>query len=219
MQILRSSARAIVAAAACAVLCAACGGLAHPISDDGACAGSTSPTCQNPGTLTLNLNVPRTILAVGDTETIGATFDGLTITPNGIFNAFSSDSTELRVGGMFMQALSVGNVTVYATYEGYPATVGIGVVANAAGVSASVGVLNTSPPAFVPNVLRVGVGSVVSFALGATHNLVFDPVAGAPDGIATGDGATAQTRKFTTAGTFTYQCTVHGETGVVNVQP
>jgi plastocyanin len=208
---------ALAALAAGAALAAACGGLAHPVSNDGADVNNRNA---NPGSLTLNLNAINTQLAVGDTETMTGTFDGLTVTANGILHTESSDSTVLRVGGMFMQALSVGEAVIDATYEGYPATLGISVVENRNGVSAEVAVATlANPPAFTPSPVNIQPGATVSFYVGSAHNVVFDSVPGRPENIPLGVTNGTAPRTFATTGTFTYQCTLHGERGVINVVP
>jgi plastocyanin len=50
-----------------------------------------------------------------------------------------------------------------------------------------------------------------------SHNVVFDPVPGAPDGITQNGTTTSANRVFPTAGVFTFTCTIHGETGMVTV--
>jgi hypothetical protein len=48
--------------------------------------------------------------------------------------------------------------------------------------------------------------------------VIFDPAPGAPADIALGSsGSAGLDRLFATAGSFSYRCTLHGETGVVNV--
>jgi plastocyanin len=172
----------------------------------------------NPGTNTLNLTVVNTSIAVGDTESVTGTYAGAALMANGTFTATSSDPSVVNVGGVFMQARSVGTATITATYQTSQATVSI-TVHPSNGISALVGLQATSPPSWVPSPVRVQVGSNVQFGIGSTHNVVFDAVPGAPANIAVGASGVSLIRLFSTAGAFTFQCTVHGESGVINVTP
>ena len=89
------------------------------------------------------------------------------------------------------------------------------VIPNSHGASAAVSVQNTEPPAFAPFSVKVKAGATVQFSPGTRHNVVFDIVSGAPQNIVS--SLYAALRSFPVAGTFTYSCTVHGESGVVNV--
>ena len=196
---------------------AACGGLAHPVSNDGSCPPGT-PGCLNPGTHTLNLTVSNTNLAVGDTESVTGTYAGQTLYSDGTFTATSSDPSVVWVGGISMWARSVGTATITASYQAAQSTVTISVHPSN-GISAIVNLQATSPPAWNPTPVRVQVGSNVQFGIGSTHNVVFDAVPGAPANIAVGASGANLIRLFSTAGAFTYQCTIHGEAGVINVTP
>jgi plastocyanin len=71
---------------------------------------------------------------------------------------------------------------------------------------------------FSPATLNVTVGQTVTWTFGPVdHNVIFNPVTGAPADIAiTRNGSVART--FNTVGTFPYVCTLHaGMTGTVNV--
>jgi plastocyanin len=195
---------------------AACGGLSHPVSNDGSDAGNTGGA--NPGTTTLTISA-RSDLVVGDTASITGSLGGMAITNNGSFQATSSDPSVVFVGGISLFARSVGTATINAQDNGYqaalPVTVSVSPAAN--GASAIVGVQNTNPPAFAPASVSVKVGAQVQFGVGTTHSVAFDAVPGAPQNVQAGAGAVLRT--FTTTGTFTYQCTAHGETGQIVVTP
>ena len=72
---------------------------------------------------------------------------------------------------------------------------------------------------FSPNTITVAVGGTVTWVFGGlTHNVTFAQVAGVPGDIGSSVN-TSISRTFNTAGTFTYQCTLHpGMTGTVKVQ-
>jgi plastocyanin len=203
------------AVAAAAFLGAACGGLAHPVSNEGADAGN--PNGANPGTTILTINASRTPLSVGDTASIVGNVGGMPIANNGAFQSTSSDPSVLFVGGTALFARSAGTATINATYNGYaaspPLTVTVYPAAN--GAYAVITVQNTEPPAFAPASVYVKVGAQVQFSVGTAHNVVFDVLAGAPQNVQTGAGSVL--RAFSVTGMFTYQCTIHGESGVVNV--
>ena len=203
--------------AVAAALAAGCGGLAHPLSDDGNDAGNKNAT--NPGTTILTINVSRQPLYVGDTASLVGSVGGLAVSNNGLFNATSSDPSVLSVGGTQLFGRSAGTVSISASYSGYQATppLTVTVYPSASGYSAIVSVLNTDPPVFVPASLYLKVGSLVSFGLGTTHSLTFDALVGAPASAPVGAGSVSRT--FATVGSFTYHCTAHGEAGTVNVTP
>jgi plastocyanin len=209
---------AAFSAAALMVACAAsCSVLAHPVSNDGN--DASNPNGANPGTMSLTINASRSSLGVGDTASIIGTIGGQTVVNNGLFTSTSSDPSVLWVAGTFMWARSVGTVTINAVYSGYQATQPMTVSVHPAvnGSSASVIVQNTDPPVFAPNNVYIKAGSVVQFSVGTAHNVVFDVLAGVPQNVQTGAGTVLRT--FPVVGMFSYQCTAHGETGVVNVIP
>jgi plastocyanin len=209
--------RVRVLSAAATIFAASCGGLAHPVSNEGADAGN--PNGANPGTTILTINASRSPLGVGDTASITGNVGGMPISNNGSFQATSSDPSVLFVGGTALFARSVGTATINATYNGYPATPPLTVTVYPAsnGTYATIGVQNSDPPAFAPASVYVKAGALVQFSVGTTHNVVFDVLAGAPQNVQTGAGIVLRT--FSVNGMFTYRCTVHGESGVVNVTP
>jgi plastocyanin len=78
----------------------------------------------------------------------------------------------------------------------------------------------TSTDTFTPANVAVGVGGTVTFTFGeVAHNVFFDNApAGAPDAIPGANANMSQTRTFTTAGTFEYNCHIHpGMKGTVVV--
>jgi plastocyanin len=65
--------------------------------------------------------------------------------------------------------------------------------------------------AFSPSTLTVNAGDVVTFAFGSVaHNVAFDnPNAATPTDIGGFNSNTSIQRTFSTAGTYTYHCTIH----------
>ncbi|HUR92547.1 MAG TPA: plastocyanin/azurin family copper-binding protein [Gemmatimonadaceae bacterium] len=77
------------------------------------------------------------------------------------------------------------------------------------GGSANTVILGAS--SFSPTSLTIQVGGTVTWnnTSATTHNVTFNTAAGAPPNI--GDHSSgSSSRTFTTAGTFGYQCTLHG---------
>lgn len=71
---------------------------------------------------------------------------------------------------------------------------------------------------FSPTPDTVAAGTNVTYSFGSVrHNVHFDAVAGAPDSIPSTMEAQVQ-RMFSTAGTYTYHCLIHGISGTVVVQ-
>ena len=92
---------------------------------------------------------------------------------------------------------------------------------NPGGAPAMTAAVNaTSLDTFTPSNVVVGVGGTVTFTFGdVAHNVFFDNApAGAPDAIAGANANMSQSRTFTTAGTFEYNCHIHpGMKGTVVV--
>jgi plastocyanin len=203
--------------AGAALILAGCGGLSHPISNDGADKGN--PLGINPGTNTLTVYVDNSSLTVGETATINGSLSGAALQNTGLFNTTSSDSSVATVGGSVIFARSVGMASINVSYGGYTAAapIDIAVLPSASGVAAVVS--DASAAAFVPPAVTIKSGFSVRFSITRGHNVVFDAAPGAPDGIpATASSATVEI-PFPVAGTFAYHCAIHGESGVINVTP
>lgn len=203
------------------VACAAsCGVLAHPTSNDGALAGNKNGI--NPGTQTLYVTAGRSDIAVGDTTGITGSLGGAMIVNTGLLHTTSSDSSVAVALGMTIFGRSVGSATIGVVYDGYVASSPISVSVHQAANGSSALVVNVNTlgtPAFNPPAITIKAGSWVQFSIASQHNVVFDILAGAPADIALVIGGSYVARQFKTPGSFTYRCTLHGETGVVNVTP
>jgi hypothetical protein len=101
-------------------LCLGCGSLSHPLSDDGN--DKNNPSGSNPGTLTINATVGKSILVVGDTTSIVGTFNGAPLTNNGSVVTTSSDTNIVHIGGLFIFAKAVGSSTITVSYGTYNLT-------------------------------------------------------------------------------------------------
>jgi len=225
---------ALVVVIACVSSCDALG-LAHPVNNDGSCAGNLS-ACSNPGTCVgsatipchnvganvLNLAPDSADLAVGELSNITATYGGSTLTgfaDGPLVPATISDSSVIAGTAFYATALSVGTATISATYNGSQAMVTFTIHQTANGVSAFVFMNSnseTGAASWSPISARVQAGWTVQFNTMAAHNITFDAIPGAPANIpALSFNPTL--RIFSTVGTFPYHCTLHGEAGVVNV--
>lgn len=73
--------------------------------------------------------------------------------------------------------------------------------------------------AFTPSSLTVASGTAVTFSFGSvTHNVTFTAATGVPADIGNTMSANVS-RTFSTAGTFSYHCTIHPQmTGTIVVQ-
>ena len=91
---------------------------------------------------------------------------------------------------------------------------------NPAGPAMTATVNATSLNTFTPANVAIGVGGTVTFVFGEVpHNVFFDnDPAGAPDPITGTNANMSQTRTFTTAGTYEFDCHMHpGMSGTVVV--
>lgn len=201
----------------------ACGGLSHGVSNDGN--DVTNPIAVNPGTPTLYLSAVNTDLAVGDGEAIDVTYDGATLKSGQAVFSMVSDTGVVYGSAFSVLALAVGSTTITANYNGSQASIGFTIHQNSEGADGLVLMMvNTITTAafWVPSQLEVHVGANVEFELtpspgSVMHNVVFDSIPGAPANIAAGASGLAAFRSFPTAGTYTYQCTLHGERGAIHV--
>jgi plastocyanin len=200
------------------VLCtlvAACGGSS----------GSTSPIVTPVKTLgAVTVSSPTLNVSAGESSTIAPqSVDANSAALAGVTYTFVSSApavAEVSASGEVL-ALSAGSTTVTVTgsFSGVSKTAPVAVTvtgtlpttANVAG--------GTSSFTFTPKRLAIKTGGTVNFSWGAiNHNVTFDATTGAPAAIASGANV-AQARTFSTAGNFTYECTIHaGMTGTVLVR-
>jgi plastocyanin len=198
----------------------ACGGGG---GDDG---GTTNPPPPPPSTQTLgsiSTNVTSMNLLAGNTQTITVSaFDtqGAVITNPGTPTFTSSQITVADVDAVgVVTGISAGNavVTVSLSRGGITRTATVAVaVTGQLPVSASVS--TTSGDVFTPNAVAIARGGSVTWTFGTTiHNVTFG-TAGAPSSIANASN-TQESRTFTQAGNFAYNCTLHaGMNGQVIVR-
>jgi hypothetical protein len=197
---------------------AACGELAHPVSNDGNDVGFKSGA--NPGTGSLSLSADSTAIAVGSGVSIKVMYNSEPFPFNtALLTTASSDSTKVECCAF---GVSVGSATLTYSYNGAQASIGISVHQNSAGASARLTAStnpNTGVSSWVTDSVQVPVSSLVEFALFPDHNVVFDSVPGAPSNIPAPGGTASSVfvfpRSFATPGVFTFHCSVHGESGVV----
>lgn len=201
-----------------ALILAGCGGLSHPVSNDGADSGN--PLGANPGTTTLTVYVANTSLTVGDTASITGSLSGAPLQNTGLFSATTSDSSVATVGGPVIFARSVGSAQITVSYGGYTAysPIDIAVVPATDGTAALVSDY-AAAPAFVPAAVTIKAGLSVRFSIKPGHSVIFDAATGAPADIAATSSASSTQLLFPVAGTFAYHCAIHGESGVINVTP
>lgn len=212
----------IFTAVSVVALCA-CHTLSSPVSDDGADSGNPNGAVSNTVGI-LSITADSSSFAVGHGSRIYLFWNGQPFPFDQSLVTYTvSDSTVL---GCCVGGSSVGTATLTAAYGGATATIGFGVVQNAAGAVArfvdAVNHSNGNAPQWGPDSIAVPTGSIVEFGLsGASHNVVFDSVPGAPANVPTTPDSAASwhlvPRTFATAGLYHFRCTTHGESGVVLV--
>lgn len=100
----------------------------------------------------------------------------------------------------------------YATSSGNGGIGGYGGSGDGGNQNPPANTINASASlAFSPSTLTINAGDVVTFAFGSVaHNVAFDnPNATTPTDIGGFNSNTSIQRTFTTAGTYTYHCTIH----------
>ena len=104
-------------------------------------------------------------------------------------------------------SVSPGSATIRATATSGSISVSNVVVVTVVNAPASADV-NTAGNNFVPGDVEIARGGTVRWTFTSIHNVVFNPVSGAPDNIGETESGTVS-RTFDVAGTFPYQCTLH----------
>src|SRR6187401_304819 len=202
----------------------ACGGGGG--DDDGGTTGPPPPpppgSTQTLGSITTNVSSLNLVAGNSQTITVSALDTQNQVISNPGAPSFTSASaTVAEVDGQgsvtglhagttnIAVSLTMGSVTRTATV----AVTVTGLLPSIAGVS------TTSGDFFTPDKVLIGTGGDVTWTFGTTiHNVTFSQAAGVPSGISDTYSTTA-TRKFNTAGNFSYTCTIHpGMSGTVNVR-
>ena len=193
--------------------------------------GTTGPPPPPPGNQTLgsiNTNLTSISLVAGNTQSITVSaYD----TQGGVISnpgtpTFSVPAAQLAVAEVDGQGVVLGlsqgtatvtvSLTVGAVTKTATVTVNVsGTLPNSADVVASSGDYT-----FTPKNVAILRGGSVTWTFGALeHTVTFANTAGAPASINSGGYATTVSRSFTTAGNFSYICTLHpGMSGQVVVR-
>jgi plastocyanin len=169
----------------------------------------------SPGTLNLTAGATGTLTVQALDESGGV------ISSASGYTYSSGTPTVAEVSGSgSVLAISAGTstVTVSLTRDGVTKTATAAV--NVTGqLPSSENITAGANIAFTPSQVLISKGGKVAFSFGAvTHNVTFDPAAGAPTNI--GNSATTIVeRTFNTAGNFSFICTLHaGMSGTVLVR-
>lgn len=190
--------------------------------------GTTGPPPPPPGTTqtlgSITTSVSSLNLVAGNSQTITVSAldtQNQVISNPGAPSFTSASATVAEVDGQgSVTGLHAGttNITVSLTLGSVTRTATVAVTVT--GLLPSIaGVSTTSGDFFTPNKVLIGTGGDVTWTFGTTiHNVTFSQAAGVPSGISDTYSTTA-TRKFNTAGNFSYTCTIHtGMSGTVNVR-
>jgi len=179
-------------------------------------------TTQTLGSITTNVNSLN--LTAGNTQTIIVTAldtQGSVIANPGTptFSVQQSAIADVDGQGLVL-GISAGTtqVTVSLARGGITKTSSVTVtVTGSLPIAASVSTL--SGDVFTPRTVAIARGGSVSWTFGATiHNVTFGAASGAPSNVGNVSGST-ESRTFTTAGNFLYDCTLHaGMNGQVIVR-
>lgn len=176
------------------------------------------------GTATVTVTAPTPTVAsvtvtpatpsinVGGTVQFNATVNGANNPPSGV-TWTSADNTRVTVNatGLATGVAASGGTQVCARSTFDPTKFGCGtLVVTAAPAFPSSASVTMPGLSFDPPQVDIAVGGTVTFSFPAlTHNVSFAAVTGAPANIPNTTNANVA-RTFTTAGTFNYQCTLHG---------
>lgn len=196
--------------------------------DDGGTTGPPPPPPPPPGTnqtlgsITTNVSIMN--IAAGNTQTISVTAldtQGAVISNPGTptFSVVQASIATVDASGQVF-GVSAGSTVVNVSLTRSGVTRTATVTVNVTGtLPASAGVSTTSGDVFSPNTVAISRGGSVTWTFGLTiHNVQFEGGAGAPANIPDRSNTT-ESRTFTTAGDFSYNCTLHaGMTGKVFVR-
>jgi plastocyanin len=169
----------------------------------------------------LSVSPPNVGVLVNQTQALAATArDQNNNTMSGLTTTFTSASTSIATvtSAGVVTGVAVGNTTI--TVNGTVGTVSksttINVVVSTPSANASVSA--TASSTFDPNRVFITPGGTVTWTFAIQHNVTFE--SGTPTGgnIPNTSSGSVQ-RTFPTAGTYNYQCTLHGGmSGTVVVQ-
>jgi plastocyanin len=211
---------ACLVATAALVACGGGGG------DDGGTTGPPPPpppgNTQTLGSITTNVSSLNLVAGNSQTITVSALDTQNQVISNPGAPSFTSASATVAEvdGSGSVTALHAGttNIAVSVTMGSVTRTATVAVTVT--GLLPSVAsVSTTSGDVFTPNKVLIGAGGDVAWTFGTTiHNVTFSQAPGAPARISDTYSTTA-TRKFNTAGNFSYDCTLHpGMSGTVIVR-
>ncbi len=203
------------AIAACSSFTGGCHTLAAPQSDDGSLpGGATNP---NPS---VSYSISNQSPKVGESVVVTVTANGQPVATNTSSVVSSSDQGVLYGQAAAFRAVAVGKSTIQITYGSFSQSQVVNVSPSADGMQAYIYIQGTQTYGiyFAPPSVSVKAGSMVEFKFpDLTHNVTFSGATGAPTDVAVGN--LNPIRMFANAGTYTYVCSVHGESGVISVVP
>ena len=133
------------------------------------------------------------------------------------FSSGNNGIATVTPGGI-VTGVAVGTVPITATLDrgGEIMTATVTITVGDPATTPTV-VAGATSNTFTPASLTVSTGATVVWRFGErVHNVDFDAAVGAPADIPSRQNTTVS-RRFTTAGTFPYRCTIHTETGTVIV--
>lgn len=168
---------------------------------------------------TLSLDAGRaSVLSVTALDEVGVAILG---TAGFSFASTATTVAEVSATGSVL-GISAGTATINVslTLAGVTKTAAAAVtVSGTLPASANVAAGSASAD-FQPAAVAIARGGKIAFSFGQlTHNVAFDGVTGAPNGVGNSSNSISE-RTFDTAGNFAYHCTIHGAgmSGVVFVR-
>jgi plastocyanin len=185
---------------------AACGG------------GATEDPTPDTNVSTVTITSGATTIAPGTTVQMVATPRNAAGTAiSGLSASWSSSATAVATVSStgLVSGLTTGSTVISATISGVVGTRNLAVQTITPVQSAAVEA--TAGSSFNPSQVDITVGGTVTWTFSAEHNVTFAAATGAPANIAnTSSGSVPRT--FNSAGSFTYNCTLHvGMSGAVIV--
>ncbi|MCU0633713.1 MAG: Ig-like domain-containing protein [Gemmatimonadaceae bacterium] len=187
-----------------------------------ACGDDASTDPPAPALTSVTVTPPSASVAVGATSQLnaqaldqnGTVFPGATVA----WSTGAATIATVSAAGL-VTGVAPGTATITATAtSGSVTRTGTSTITVTAPVAGAV-VAGAAANTFTPADLTIAVNGTVTWTFGARpHNVVFGTTAGAPANVPITSNATVS-RTFPTAGTFTYDCTLHsGMRGTVTVR-